>query len=292
MQEPLYKLIFEGKIQPGFAENTVRKNLQALFKVENSKMQRLFSGAPVVVRKNLPEDKIRQYEKALIKAGAACRILSVDGQRELPATGSEAKKTDNTVSSPVGANPVLSSAAVNPEEKITGKKRAFKPANRLGRIRFLALLWLVGWFEVLAWLLPDYLPQLTGPMTIQEQLVLAAGLHSLAVFLFILIISLRLHDMNRTAWLWLFMLIPGLNLLFLFWLAFTGGTQRWNTYGEVPSEPGNMARLFGFWIPILIVLCTGAFAWFYQEVLLQLANTLPAEIMGFADAWMASNHKG
>ena len=84
MQETLYKLIFEAKIQPGFKEKAVKKHLQELFKADKQKMQRLFSGEPVIVRKNLPEDKIRQYEKAMIKAGACCRIISVKDGLELP----------------------------------------------------------------------------------------------------------------------------------------------------------------------------------------------------------------
>ena len=86
MQETLYKLIFEGNIQPGHKDKAVRKNLKTLFKADKAKMVRLFSGDPVIIRKNLSEEKIRQYEKAMVKAGAVCRIIAVKGGLELPPT--------------------------------------------------------------------------------------------------------------------------------------------------------------------------------------------------------------
>ena len=269
MQETLYKLIFEGNIQPGHKEKTVRQSLKALFKADKAKMERLFSGAPMIIRKNLTEEKIRPYEKAMVKAGAVCRIIAVKGGLELPPTNFQALTA-------VGDDEPL---AATPEEKPVKKERSFHWSNRLGRTRFLALLWVAGWLEVLAWLLPEYLPRLVGALTIQERLMIASGLHTLAGLSFIAIIGLRLHDIDRSAWLWVFMLIPGLNLLFMFWITFARGSQSWNTYGQIPSQPGNLARLFGFWIPLLIVLSTGGSAWFHQEELLQLASNLPEEIM-------------
>ncbi|OED50265.1 hypothetical protein ACH42_01265 [Endozoicomonas sp. (ex Bugula neritina AB1)] len=274
MQETLYKLIFEGKIQPGLKEKAVRKNLQTLFKADKAKMNRLFSGSPIVIRKNLTEEKIRPYEKAMVKAGAVCRILPVKGGAELTPSNMQALASINDNSDSITATP---------EEKRVTNGYSVHWVNRIGRTHFLALLWLAGWFEVLAWFLPDYLPQLMGAMTVQERLMIATGLHALAGLSFILIIGLRLHDINRTAWLWIFMLIPGLNLLFMFWLTFAPGTNSWNTFGKIPSEPGKLAKLFGVWIPTLIVLSSGGSIWLHQDELLQLASTLPEEIMQFSD---------
>ena len=272
MQETLYKLIFEAKIQPGFKEKVVRKNLQALFKADKGKMKRLFSGDPVIVRKNLPEDKIRQYEKAMIRAGACCRILSVKDALELPPLN------PGTLALVDNSGPV---SAAHPSEKTS------KPAaghNRLGRVRFIALFWLVALVEASAWLVPDYLRQFFGSiLTIQESMMLAAGLHTLAVLILIAMTGLRLHDLNRTAWLWVFLLIPGLNLLFLFWLSFARGSREQNGFGLAPSEAGNLARLFGLWIPLLFIIALGGSAWFYQEEVLQLAGTLPGEILELTD---------
>ena len=291
MQETLYKLIFEGKIQPDQKEKTVRKNLQILFNADKEKMERLFSGDPMIVRKNLPEDKIRQYEKAMVKAGGVCRILPVKGGDDLPPLSPQALAVTNNKTPETTFNTKLSNTKLSNTKLSNTKlsnikhpinKQSIHWINRIGRTQFLALLWITGWLEVFAWLLPEYLPQLIGSMTIQERLMVATGFHTLAGLSFIFIISLRLHDMDRSAWLWVYMLIPGLNLLFLFWLTFGSGSQSGNSYGTPPSQPGNFARLFGFWIPLLIVLSTGGSAWFHQDELLQLVSTLPEEIMQYS----------
>ena len=156
--------------------------------------------------------------------------------------------------------------------------------NRLGRIRFIALFWLVALVETSAWLAPDYLRQFFGNiLTIQQNMMLAIGLHSLAALILIAMTGLRLHDLNRTAWLWVFLLIPGLNLLFLFWLSFAGGSRDQNSFGQIPSDAGNLARLFGLWIPLLSIIAVGGSVWFHQEELQQLASTLPEEILDLTD---------
>ena len=272
MQETLYKLIFEAKLQPGFKEKIVKKNLQALFKADKQKMQRLFSGEPVIVRKNLPEDKIRDYEKAMVKAGARCRIISVKEGLELPPVNPETLALVTHSETVPTLSPNQSSAP--------------SPAghNRIGRIRFIALCWLVVLVETSAWLLPDYLRRFFGGfLTIQENIMLVAGLHTLAGLLIIILTGLRLHDLNRTAWLWVFLLIPGLNLLFLFWLSFARGSASHNNFGYSPSDAGNLARLFGLWIPLLSIIAAGGSAWFHQEELQLLASTLPEDILDLAD---------
>ena len=272
MQETLYKLIFEAQIQPGFKEKVVKKNLQALFKADKEKMQRLFSGDPVIVRKNLPEDKIRQYEKAMIKAGACCRILSVKDGLELPPLNPDTL--------------ALVDQSATETVSISEKKKDTMTVgyNRLGRVRFIALFWLVALVEASAWLAPDYLRQVFGNiLTIQQNMMLTIGLHSLAALILIAMTGLRLHDLNRTAWLWVFLLIPGLNLLFLFWMSFAGGSKDQNSFGLIPSDAGNLARLFGLWIPLLSIIAVGGSVWFHQEELQTLASTLPEEILELAD---------
>ncbi len=272
MQETLYKLIFEANIQPGFKEKVVKKNLQELFKADKDKMKRLFSGEPVIVRKNLPEDKIRQYEKAMVKAGACCRVLSVKDGLELP------PMNPDTLALVAPSSPQTTSTS-GKKEKTTSIGR-----SRLGRVRYIALFWLVALIEASAWLAPDYVRQLFGSiLTIQQNMMLSIGLHTLAGLILIAMTGLRLHDLNRTAWLWVFLLIPGLNLLFLFWLSFAGGSKDQNSFGQIPSDAGNLARLFGLWIPLLSIIAVGGSIWFHQEELQQVASTLPEEILNLAD---------
>ena len=270
MEEILYKLIFEAQTQPGYKKKTVKKNLKELLKADRDKMKRLFSGQPVVIRKNLPEERIRPYEKAMVKAGACCRIMAVKDGQELPPVNAETLAIiENTESIPVTR-----------DNDSIPKIQSLSAFDRLGRIRFMALCWLVVILETSAWFVPEYLRQLFGAiLTIQETMMLITGLHTLAGLTFIIIAGLRLHDLDRSAWLWVFLLIPGLNLLFLLWLAFARGSSSGNSFGRVPSEPRNMARLFGLWIPLLLVVAVSGSAWFHQEELQQLASSLPGNIM-------------
>lgn len=265
MQDTLYKLIFEARIQPGFKKRVVKKNLQELFKADKEKMKRLFSGKPVIVRKNLPVDKIRQYEKAMVVAGACCRVISVKDGLELPPLNPETlAETD----------PSFKTAA-----PMSGKGDT-NGHSRLGRIRFNALFWVVALVEASAWLAPEYLLRFFGSiLTIQQNTMLSAGLHALAGLILISMTILRLHDLNRTAWLWLFLLIPGLNLLFLFWLSFARGSKDQNAFGQVPSKAGHLAKLFGLWIPLLSVMALVGSIWLHYEELEQVAASLPGEIL-------------
>ncbi|MBR7025121.1 MAG: DUF805 domain-containing protein [Selenomonadaceae bacterium] len=44
----------------------------------------------------------------------------------------------------------------------------------------------------------------------------------------------RLHDLNKSGWFMLLLLVPLVNLLFLLYLWFMPGTQGYNRYGEDP----------------------------------------------------------
>lgn len=46
----------------------------------------------------------------------------------------------------------------------------------------------------------------------------------------------RLHDLNKTGWLCLIMLIPVINTLFGIYLLFAPGTVGYNDYGADPVE--------------------------------------------------------
>ena len=266
MEDKLYKIIFEGHIQSNFREKVVKKNLQLLFNADKAKMKRLFSGTSVILRKNLSEEKVREFEKALVKAGAVCKILSVKGEEVLPPLTPEAMVINHDM------EPITASR----QDSHSDDNTPFHPSNRLGRIQYLALGWLVFFFECGAWLLPDYLPQILGSiLTIQQTLLTIAGFHTMAGITLLIITGMRLHDLNRSAWLWLFLIIPGLNLLFLLWLVLVSGSKNWNSFGRPPAEPGNLVRLFGLWIPLLLVITAGVSGWLHLDEIVLLVDGLP-----------------
>lgn len=69
-----YRLIFEGRIQPGHDPETVKQNLATLFGVAASEVETLFSGAPVVLQEGLDAETARQDQEAFEATGAVCRM--------------------------------------------------------------------------------------------------------------------------------------------------------------------------------------------------------------------------
>lgn len=66
----LYNLIFQGEIIDGTSLEEVKSNISRLFKADADKTAQLFSGKPIVIKKNLDEESSKKYLSILNKAGA------------------------------------------------------------------------------------------------------------------------------------------------------------------------------------------------------------------------------
>jgi len=65
-----YAIFFLGEPINGVSEDQLKANLGKLFKCGPEKVERLFSGKPVIVKKNLAAQQAKAYQQALVKAGA------------------------------------------------------------------------------------------------------------------------------------------------------------------------------------------------------------------------------
>jgi hypothetical protein len=71
----MYRIVFHGKIHPGHTLEQVRERLGKLFRIDDSeRLDKLFSGSPVTIKKSLDETGARKYLAALDKAGALVEI--------------------------------------------------------------------------------------------------------------------------------------------------------------------------------------------------------------------------
>lgn len=71
----MHKIIFSGELVAGFDTEEVKANLGKLFKIEDSaKLDALFSGKDITLKKNLEAEQARRYEATLSNAGAMVRI--------------------------------------------------------------------------------------------------------------------------------------------------------------------------------------------------------------------------
>ncbi len=278
-----YKVLFEGKVLSGFDPDEVRARLKDLFSADDERMDRLFSGKAYAIRKPVSEREARKYEKAINKAGAECRIATMDGSRSLAPSHKDSsievpsdKDSSNKDSITAGTRPAKSI------KKIPSFK-SIQPFGRMGRCRFLALCWLVLAVDLVAWFLPEYLPQLVGgTVTIQETISMVLGIHSLALLIMVYITVTRLHDLERNGWLWLFVIIPVVNLLLILWLSFSRGSKLDNMYGERPPEPSGLTRAIGLYLPLSLMLAAGVGAWLNQELLVAYIQELPSTASNWA----------
>ncbi len=71
----MYRIVFHGKIRDGHDAGSVREQLGKLFRIEDSeRLDKLFSGSPVTIKKSLDEAGARKYLTVLEKAGAEVEV--------------------------------------------------------------------------------------------------------------------------------------------------------------------------------------------------------------------------
>lgn len=76
MSAPEFDIIFRGDIVFGHQLAEVKVKLQQLFKTDAAKVDALFTGRPIPLKRNLDEATANKYRDALIKAGAMVEICS------------------------------------------------------------------------------------------------------------------------------------------------------------------------------------------------------------------------
>ena len=73
MNQARFKIVFSGELMPDVALETVKDNLSRLFKSDGARINALFSGSAVEIKRNLSESEADQYLSALQRAGAKVR---------------------------------------------------------------------------------------------------------------------------------------------------------------------------------------------------------------------------
>jgi len=73
MNQARFKIVFSGELMPDVALETVKDNLSRLFKSDGARINALFSGSAIEIKRNLSESEADQYLSALQRAGAKVR---------------------------------------------------------------------------------------------------------------------------------------------------------------------------------------------------------------------------
>ena len=93
---PRFNLIFRGEIQPGKDAGNVKKRLRTFLKTDAEAIERLFSGEPVAVRKDVDAATGHKFEKVFSTAGAICYLEPVGGEGGLAAGSSPTGSSPST----------------------------------------------------------------------------------------------------------------------------------------------------------------------------------------------------
>ncbi|MES2676026.1 MAG: hypothetical protein V4660_17440 [Pseudomonadota bacterium] len=106
MSEQQYDIIFRGDIVLGHQLADVKLRLQHLFKADAAKVDSLFSGRPVPLKRGLDLSSAQKYREALINAGVQIELVaSVDASATAPVIIKPEARAAIT------ATPVVSAAA-------------------------------------------------------------------------------------------------------------------------------------------------------------------------------------
>jgi len=100
MSEELFDLIFQGEIVKNIDERLARKNVQQLFKIPAAKIDALFSGKPVVLKRGLNMDVANKYRVAIKKAGAVVNVVAQAAPTQKSDSPSAQGKASNIVATP------------------------------------------------------------------------------------------------------------------------------------------------------------------------------------------------
>lgn len=107
MNQPRYKIVFDGELMPEMTLESVKDNLARLFKSDLAKIESLFNGAQIALKRDLQADEADQYLNALQRAGAKVRkeleqssSLSLIPTDDHPEPGAETAVDDTPMTCP------------------------------------------------------------------------------------------------------------------------------------------------------------------------------------------------
>lgn len=96
MSKEQYDLVFKGELAKGIELEQARRNLGALFKLDGPKLNALFSGKSITIKKKLDFETASKYRIAIKKAGALVEVVEVKQAAPVVAKGKAVFSVDDT----------------------------------------------------------------------------------------------------------------------------------------------------------------------------------------------------
>lgn len=89
MAESLYNIVFRGELVGGADPAVVKENLAKVFKMDAGRVEKLFSGKAVVLKKNADKATAMKFRAVMKKAGAQCEMRPLEDAAQDTAAGGE-----------------------------------------------------------------------------------------------------------------------------------------------------------------------------------------------------------
>lgn len=275
MSEHRFKIVFDGTLLPGVDINTAKLNLAALYKSEVAAVERLFSGQPVTLKRDLSQIDAQTYLQALKNTGIDARL---EPEPVIELNLSDVRDHAPAVTEPDSpyAPPQADVAERVPEYALL---KPFSIEGRIGRLRFLAwsmvlslvTIAVVGVFALIALTLVS--TDSTAGLIIGG--ILAFVLCVVFLIATILISVQRLHDVGWTGWLWLLNLVPFVGSFFPLLLVVLPGSGVANRYGAPPPPNSTAVKvLSSLWLVLIALMIVGAMAGGISAIQDTYENTL------------------
>lgn len=275
MSEHRFKIVFDGTLLPGVDINTAKLNLAALYKSEVAAVERLFSGQPVTLKRDLSQIDAQTYLQALKNTGIDARL---EPEPVIELSISDVRDHAPAVTEPDSpyAPPQADVAERVPEYALL---KPFSIEGRIGRLRFLAwsmvlslvTIAVVGVFALIALALVS--TDSTAGLIIGG--ILAFVLCVVFLIATILISVQRLHDVGWSGWLWLLNLVPFVGSFFPLLLVVLPGSGVANRYGAPPPPNSTAVKvLSSLWLVLIALMIVGAMAGGISAIQDTYENTL------------------
>ena len=100
MAEKLYEIAFRGQVADGADLDSVKAKIAAMFKADENRLQQLFSGRRVVIKRQADEVTVAKYRGAFHKAGASCEVVELGGDDPAPTNDASANQPSTSTATP------------------------------------------------------------------------------------------------------------------------------------------------------------------------------------------------
>jgi uncharacterized membrane protein YhaH (DUF805 family) len=293
MSDNRFKIVFDGALLPGVESTTAKLNLAELFKSEVEAIEKLFTGRPVALKRDLSRPDAETYLAALKNAGVDARI---EAEQPVAFNLAETHETDSGASDfsrPATSPYAPPRAAVGDDLPEFSTLNVFTVNGRIGRLRFLAwtLVLSLALFAIVGALFTVGVGIAAASPTAAIIIGSLLGLVLLvaSVWMSVLITVQRLHDLGWSGWLWFLNLVPIVGSIFPILLIVLPGNAGANQYGAPPPRNSTAVKVLAtLWLAMLPLIFAAAVMLAMGGYLDQLETSVDS---GYESSYMSTDEE-